>query len=197
MKIWIHRNGRAVVIIVLMIVLIGITITRPAWQDNIGFLRPKQTVPYGHSIDLGGVRWQLTSINPPNHRELQSEAFLPDESDQFPPNTRLVTYVIRRDEHGKPGGLPTGFDLCRPVFVAGDRQWQSLTLPLSVEFWGDRLGYTTICGRGHKEPLLVARVIPDDVHISSIDIQFLPVAWENVKQLSKNTDLLVIRFNVG
>lgn len=195
MKMWIRRNGRALLIIVLMIDLIGITVTRPAWQENIGYLHPKHTVPYGHAIDLGGVRWQLISIKPPSKVALQSDPLLP--ADSFPPNTRLVTYLLQRDGHGKPGGLPAGYSGCQPVFWAGNRQWWALTMPLSVQFWGDRMGYSTLCGPGHDGPLLVARVVPIDAQISSIDVKFLPNSWSDTKRLSTATDLLVVRFDTG
>jgi hypothetical protein len=57
MTTWIRRNGRALLIIVLMIDLIGITVTRPAWQNNIGYRLPKITVPYGQAATICGVRW--------------------------------------------------------------------------------------------------------------------------------------------
>jgi hypothetical protein len=197
MTMWIRRNGRALLIIVLMIDLIGITVTRPAWQEHIGFLRPKRTVPYGRAIDLGGVRWQLISLKPPSKAALQSDPLLPGDSASFPPDTRLVTYLLQRDRHGKPGGLPAGYSGCQPIFWAGKRQWQALTMPLSVQFWGERMGYSTICGAGHDGPLLVARFVPIDAHISSIDVQFLPNSWNDTKKLSSATDLLVVRFETG
>jgi hypothetical protein len=70
-------------------------------------------------------------------------------------------------------------------------------MPLSVQFWGDRMGYSTICGPGHDGPLLVARVVPIDAQISSIDVQFQPNSWSDTKRLSSATDLLVIRFDAG
>jgi hypothetical protein len=48
----------------------------------------------------------------------------------------------------------------------------------------------------HTEPLLVAMIVPKDVQLTSVDIQFLPESWDNKKEISKPTDLLVVRFDI-
>ncbi|MGH3966915.1 MAG: hypothetical protein ACRDTV_02025 [Mycobacterium sp.] len=175
--------------------MIAITITRPAWQDNIGYLQPKQTVPYGHSTVVGGVRWQLMSIKPPDKRELQQYAIVPEDLDDYPPNSQLATYVLKRDKDGKPAGLPAGYAGCESAAIAGNRRWSKLSVALSVDYWAQHLGYTTLCSPKYDGPLLVALFVPIGVHISSINIEFLPDSWNDQKQLSKPTDLLVIGFD--
>jgi hypothetical protein len=194
-KTWIVRNGRAVLISVLMMVLIGITITRPAWRDNIGYRQPKQTVPYGHSTVLGGVRWQLMSIKPPDHQELKPYELFADEIENLPPKSRIATYVLKRDKDGKPAGLPPGYAGCESTAVAGKRRWTKTSSAYSVQEWGRHLGYTSYCSPDHQGPMLLALVVPIDVHLTAIDVQFLPDSWNDKKQLSKATDLLVIRFD--
>jgi hypothetical protein len=195
MTMWIRRNGRALLIGVLMIALIGITITRPAWRDNIGYLRPKQTVPYGHSVVLGGVRWELTAIKPPDEHELQRYAFIPDELETLPPDTRLATYVVTRVKDGKPAAVPAGYTGCWIVANAGQRQWTKKAGSMSVEYWAQHHGYVTLCSYKFPGPMLVALIVPTGVQISSIDLQFLPNSWNDVTRPSKSTDLLVIGFD--
>ena len=197
MKIWIRRNGRALLISVLMIVLIGITITRPAWQDNIGYLRPSRTVPYGHSTVLGGARWQLVAIKPPTQQELQRYAIVPEDLGDYPANTRLVTYVLNRDKDGKPAGVPSGYIGCDAAATAGDRQWSATSMATSLISWAQDRGYATICSPKYEGPLLLPLIVPIDVHITSINVEFLPDSWSDQKQLSRPTDLLVIDFDTG
>jgi hypothetical protein len=195
MKTWVQRNGRPLLVSVLMIVLIGITITRPAWQDNIGYLEPRLTVPYGHSTVLGSVRWQLISIQPPNQQELQRYAIIPEDLGDYPPNTRLATYVLKRDKDGKPAGVPPGYTGCDAAAIAGNRRWTGTSMATSLEIWAQDHGYTTICSPKYKGPLLLPLIVPIDVHISSINVEFLPDSWNDQKQLSKSTELLVIAFD--
>ena len=195
MKMWIRRNCRALLVAVLMVNLIAITITRPAWQDHIGYLQPSQTVSYGHSTVLGGVRWQLKSIKPPDKRELAPYVLVPEDIDELPANTRRATYLLQRDKDGKPAGSPAGYMGCEVSAVAGNRRWSSLSQSLAVTYWAQHLGYTTICGPKYPGPLFVAVVVPTHVHISSIVVDFLPNSWDDKKRLSKPYDLLVIGFD--
>lgn len=197
MKAWIRRNSRAVPITVLMVVLIAITITRPAWQDNIGYLLPKQTVPYGHSVVLGGVRWQLTSVQPPDQQELQKYAVIPEELEHYPPNARLATYVWRRTKDGKPAGVPAGYSGCNSIAVAGQRQWRRTSSALALQSWAEHRGYTNLCVSKYTGPLLLALILPTDVQLTSIDVEFFPDSWGDKTKFSNNSDLLVVRFDVG
>jgi hypothetical protein len=197
MRTWIRRNRRALVISVLMVVLIAITITRPAWQDNIGYRLPKQTVPYGQSVVLGGVRWQLTSVQAPERRELQKYSVIPEDLDNYPPNARLATYVWQRTKDGKPAGVPPGYSACNAIARAGQRQWSRTSTALALQSWAERRGYTNLCASKYTGPLLLALVLPTDVRLTSIDVQFLPDSWGDKTKLSNNRDLLVVRFDVG
>lgn len=58
---------------------------------------------------LGDVRWQLTSVTPPDRRALQKYALIPADMDAYPPNTRLATYVWQRTKDGKPASVPSGY----------------------------------------------------------------------------------------
>jgi hypothetical protein len=178
-----------------MIVLIGITITRPAWRENIGYLRPKQTVPYGKSLVVGEVRWQLKAIKAPNEHDLQRFAFIPQELENFPPNSRLVTYLVMRDKDGKPAAMPAGYAGCWVAAVAGQRRWTKRPESLSFQYWSQNLGYTTLCSPKYPGPMLVALIVPSDAHIDSIDLGFLPDSWNDTTRPSKSTDLLVLGFD--
>jgi hypothetical protein len=195
MRPWIRRNGRPLLIGVLMVVLIAITVTRPAWQDNIGYRLPKQTVPYGHSTVLGGVRWQLTSVKPPDRRELQKYAVIPEDLGDDPPNTRLVTYVWQRTKDGKPAGVPKGYTGCDSTARAGNRQWRKTSSAVALQPWARQRGYTTLCMPKYTGPLLLALIVPNDVQLTSIDVEFLPDSWADKTKLSNNSDLLVVRFD--
>jgi hypothetical protein len=195
MKAWIRDNGRALLISVLMVILIAITVTRPAWEDNIGYRLPKQTVPFGHSVVLGGVSWQLTAVQAPDQQELQKYALIPDDLDQYPPNTRLVTYVWQRTKDGKPAGVPAGYSGCDSIAVAGDRQWRKTASALALQTWAERRGYTNLCAPKYTGPLLLALILPTDVQLTSIDVDFLPDSWGDKTKLSNNSDLLVVRFD--
>jgi hypothetical protein len=197
MKTWLRSNGRPVLISVLLIVLIAITVSRPAWQDNIGYRLPKQTVPYGHSAVLGGVRWELTSIKPPDQRQLQQYALFPDELGDDPPKSRLATYLWQRTKDGKPASVPTGFTGCDLIARAGKRRWTSKTSSIAVDNWAKHLGYVNLCHARYNGPLFVAFVVPADVQLTSIDVEFIPDSWGDQKRLSKPSDLLVIRFDTG
>jgi hypothetical protein len=195
MKTWIRNNGRALLIIVLMVDLIGITVTRPAWQDNIGYRLPKQTVPYGHSVVLGGVRWQLTSVQPPDQQELEKYAIIPEDLEHYPPHTRLATYVWQRTKDGKPASVPAGYSGCDSIALAGNRQWQKTVTELALQAWAERRGYTSLCVPKYTGPLLLALILPTDVQLTSIDVEFLPDSWGDKTKLSNNSDLLVVRFD--
>jgi hypothetical protein len=197
MKMWIRRNGRAVLITAQLVVLIAITITRPAWQDNIGYRLPKHVVPYGQSTALGGVRWQLSSIKPPDKRQLQRSALVPDDLGDDPANSRLATYAWQRTKDGKPGSVPAGFTGCDLIAVAGKRRWTRKTSQIAVDNWAQNRGYTNLCYPKYTGPLFVAFVVPVDVQLTSIDVEFIPGSWGDKKRLSKNTDLLVVRFDTG
>jgi hypothetical protein len=197
MKRWIRRDGRAVLVSVLMVVLIGITITRTAWKDNIGYRQPKQTVPYGHSAVLGSVRWQLTAVKPPDKQELQKYSMVPADLGDDPPNTRLATYVWQRTKDGKPAAVPAGYAGCESIAVAGDRRWTETTSALVVQSWARDRGYTTLCMPNSPGPLLIAMVVPNDVQLTSIDVSFIPNSWADKTKLSNNSDLLVVRFDTG
>jgi hypothetical protein len=197
MKVWIRRNGRALLISALLVVLIAITITRPSWQDNIGYRLPKQTVQYGHSTVLSGVRWQLASIRPPDERELAQYALVPDELGGDPRKSRLATYVWQRTKDGKPAGVPAGFTGCDLIAVAGKRRWTTKTSIIAVDNWAQHLGYTNLCYPKYTGPLFVAFVVPVDVELTSIDVEFIPDSWGDKERLSKSSDLLVVRFDTG
>ena len=198
MSSWIRRNGRALVISVLVVVLIAITITRPAWQDNIGYLRPKYTVPWGHSIDIADTRWQLAHVTAPTARDLRRYMpIMPDDPYQLPPNTRLATYLLRRTKDGKPASVPAGYEFCIATVNSGKRQWTKESLALGITECQLHGGVSAICSPRHTEPLLVAIVVPKDVRLTSVDVQFLPKSWDDKKEISKPTDLLVVRFDTG
>jgi hypothetical protein len=38
-------------------------------------------------------------------------------------------------------------------------------------------------------------VVPNDVQLTSIDVNFIPESWDDKSRLSKNSDLLVVRFD--
>jgi hypothetical protein len=198
MKTWIRRNGRPLLVSVLTIVLIAITITRPAWQDNIGNWEPQQTVPFGHSTVLGGIRWQLTSVKEPTKQELQQSTDLSGaDDDDVPPNSRLVAFVWQRSKDGKPASIPAGFTGCSGIAVAGKRQWTRQSVSIGVISWTIQRGYTNVCSPKYTEPMVQVFIIPTDVHITAIDLQFLPESWSDTKQLAKSSDVLVVRFNTG
>jgi hypothetical protein len=194
---WIRRNGRALLVSVLLLNLIAITITRPAWQDNIGYRLPKQTVPYGHSTILGGIRWQLSSLKPPERRELQQYAYIPMEMGDDPPNSRVAAYVWQRTKDGKPASVPAGFAGCDLIARAGKRRWTTKTSSIAIDNWAQHLGYTKLCDPKYNGPLFVAFVVPVDVQLTAIDVEFIPNSWGDKKKLSNNSDLLVVRFDTG
>jgi hypothetical protein len=195
MTTWFSRNGRALLIIALMIDLIGITVTRPAWQNNIGYRLPKITVPYGQAATIGGVRWQLTPLTLPPEPELRKHALGISDRDLHPPGGRLVTYLWQRTKDGKPAGLPPGYAGCESSAVSGDRQWTKRSNALALDYWAEQAGYTAICLPKHIGPLLLVMVVPNDVQLTSIDVNFIPESWDDKSRLSKNSDLLVVRFD--
>jgi hypothetical protein len=194
---WIRRNSRAVLIGVLMVGLIAITVTRPAWQDNIGFWLPKQTVPYGHSAVLGDVRWQLTAVQPPDKQELQNYSFIPEDLGDDPPNARLATYVWQRTKDGKPASVPNGYMGCDAYVRAGNRRWTKTSSATALQSWARQRGYTTLCTPKYTGPLLLAVVVPTDVHLTSIVVDFLPDSWSDKTQISNDSPPLVVRFDTG
>ncbi|UMB68541.1 hypothetical protein [Mycobacterium paraterrae] len=198
MNVWIRRNGRALVISALVVVLIGITITRPAWRDHIGFREPKYTVPWGHSISIAGTDWQLSSTTPPTTKQLRRHlSILPADPYDLPPNARLATYLLRKTKDGKPVSIPAGYDSCVVMVNSGKRQWTKASFSLGITEWEVNGGVSTICSPRHPEPLLVAIIVPNDVTPTSVDVWFYPHSWDNKKEISKSTDLLVVRFNTG
>lgn len=198
MRSWIGRNGRAIVISVLVVNLIVISITLPAWRENVGFTRPKHVVPYGSSIEIGNTRWQLSPTKPPSVDELRKyTSYLNTDPYNLPPNARLATYLLRRTRDGKPASVPDGYAGCVAMVNSGDRQWTKMSFSLGITEWELHGGVSTICSPRHSEPLLVAIVVPKDVQLTSVDVQFLPASWDDKKTLSKSTDLLVIRFDTG
>jgi hypothetical protein len=198
MSAWIRRNGRALVISVLVVNLIAITITRPAWQDNIGYQRPKYTVPWGRSIAIVDTHWELENVTPPTVRELSKwSSIVPNDPYDLPPNSRLATYLLRRTKNGKPASVPAGFESCTATVNSGNRQWTKASFALGITYWELYGGISTICSARHTEPLLVAMIVPKDVQLTSVDVQFLPESWDNKKEISKPTDLLVVRFDTG
>jgi hypothetical protein len=64
-----------------------------------------------------------------------------------------------------------------------------------VEEWAERRGYTNLCMPKYKGPLFVALVVPNDVQLTSIDVEFLPDSWSDQTKLSNNSDLMVVRFD--
>jgi hypothetical protein len=194
---WIRRNGRALLIVVLMLNLIGITVTRSDWQDNIGYRRPKITVPYGHSATLGDVQWQLKPITLPDPHELGKYSFGAKDLDDIPSNSRLVTYLWERTKDGKPAGVPAGYAGCESAAVSGNRMWTKHSTWLALDYWAKHVGYTTSCLPKYTGPLLVAVIVPKDVRLTSIDVNFLPNSWGDKTKLSKSSDLLVVRFDTG
>jgi hypothetical protein len=194
MTTWIRRNGRAMLIIVLMVDLIGITVTRPDWVQNIGYRQPKITVPYGQSATIGGVRWQLKPLTIPEPA-LRKYAFGISDDDLHPPGGRLVTYLWQRTKDGKPAGVPAGYAGCESTAVSGGRQWSKRSNALALDYWAEEVGYTTICVPKHTGPLLLAMIVPKDVQLTSIDVDFLPLSWDDKTRISKNSDLLVVRFD--
>ncbi len=198
MNSWIRNNGRALIISALVVVLIGITITRPAWREHIGFAKPTHTVPWGHSITIAGTTWQLSSVTPPTAEQLREYmSLLPDDPYDLPPNGRLATYLLRHTKNGKPASVPPGFDSCIATVNSGKRQWTKTSFSLGVTEWEVNGGVSTICSPRHTEPLLVAIVVPKGITLTSVDVQFYPNSWDNKKEISKSTDLLVVRFDTG
>jgi hypothetical protein len=192
---WIRRNGRPLLIIALMVDLIGITVTRPAWQDNIGYRQPRITVPYGQAATIGGVRWELKPLTLPPEPELRKYAFGLSDLDLHPPNGRLVTYFWQRTKDGKPAGVPAGYAGCESTAVSGDRTWMQRTTAMGLNSWAEQVGYSTLCLPKYTGPLLMNIVVPKNIELTSIDVDFLPESWNDKTRLSKNSDLLVVRFD--
>jgi hypothetical protein len=192
---WIRRNGRALLIIALMVDLIGITVTRPAWQDNIGFRQPRITVPYGQAATIGGVRWELKPLTLPPESELRKPAFGISDLDLHPRGGRLVTYFWQRTKDGKAAGVPAGYTGCESTAVSGDRMWSKFSSGLALDYWAKQAGYTTLCLPKYKGPLLLFMTLPDNIQLTSIDVGFLPESWDDKTRISKNSDLLVVRFD--
>jgi hypothetical protein len=192
---WIRRNGRALLIIALMVDLIGITVTRPAWQDNIGYRLPKITVPYGQAATIGGVRWELKPLTLPPASEMRKHAFGISDLDLHPPHGRLVTYFWQRTKDGKPAGVPAGYAGCETTAVSGDREWAQGSDAMGLNSWAEQAGYRALCIPKYTGPLLMATVVPNNIQLTSIDVNFLPSSWDDKSRISKNSDLLVVRFD--
>jgi hypothetical protein len=192
---WIRRNGRALLIIVLMVDLIGITITLPAWQDNIGYRLPKITVPFGQAATIGGVRWELKPLTLPPESEIRKSAFGLSDLDLHPLNGQLVTYFWQRTKDGKPAGVPAGYAGCESTAVSGDRKWSKRSSPLGLNAWADKAGYSTLCLPKYTGPLLMVTDVPKNIQLTSIDVAFLPNSWDDKTRISKSSDLLVVRFD--
>lgn len=195
MTTWLRRNGRALLIIVLMVDLIGITVTRPAWQENIGYRQPKITVPYGQAATIGGVRWELKPLTLPDTVEMLKYSFGISDLDRHPPGGRLVTYLWQRTKDGKPAGVPAGYMGCESSAISGGRRWTKHSSSLALDDWADHVGYTTICVSKYTGPLLFVMALPNDVQLTSIDMNFLPNSWDDKTRIAKNSDLLVVRFD--
>jgi hypothetical protein len=195
MRSWIRRNGRALLIIALMVNLIGITVTRPAWQNNIGYRLPKITVPYGQAATIGGVRWELKPLTLPPESEIRKSTFGVSDLDLHPPNGQLVTYFWQRTKDGKPAGVPAGYAGCESTAVSGDRQWMGRSSALGLDVWARKVGYATLCVPKYTGPLLMVTVLPKNIRLTSIDVNFLPESWNDKTRISKNSDLLVVRFD--
>ncbi len=195
MTTWMRGNGRALLIIALMVDLIGITVTRPAWQNNIGYRQPKITVPYGQAVTIGGVRWELKPLTLPDKSELVKYSFGISDLDLHPPGGRLVTYLWQRTKDGKPAGVPAGYVGCESSALSGGRRLTKQSSSLTLDDWAQHVGYTTICTPKYTGPLLFVMTVPNDVQLSAIDMNFLPESWDDKTRISKNSDLLVVRFN--
>jgi hypothetical protein len=195
MTTWIRRNGRALLIIALMVDLIGITVTRPAWQNNIGYRLPRITVPYRQAATIGGVRWELKPVTLPPEPQLRKIAHGISDADLHPPGGRLVTYLWQRTKDGKPAGVPAGYVGCESIAVSGDRRWAGQHSALALDYWAQQAGYTTLCMPKYTGPLLLVTIVPNGVQLTSIDVNFLPEAWDDKTRIAKNSDLLVVRFD--
>lgn len=68
---------------------------------------------------------------------------------------------------------------------------------LALQNWATDRGYSTACVPKYVGPLLLALVIPTNVQLTSIDVEFLPDSWGDKTKLSNNSDLLVVRFDTG
>jgi hypothetical protein len=192
---WLRRNGRPLLVIALMVDLIGITVTRPAWQDNIGYRQPRITVPYGQAATIGDVRWELKPLTLPPEPELRKHAHGVTDLDLHPPGARLVSYLWQRTKNGKPAGGPAGYMGCESTAVSGDRKWTKRSNALALDYWAEQAGYTTLCLPKYKGPLLLLMVVPNNIQLTSIDVNFLPESWDDKTRISKSSDLLVVRFD--
>jgi hypothetical protein len=195
MRHWIRRNGLAVLIIGVIVVLVGVTVTRPTWRREIGSKQPQQTVRYGQSAVIDGVRWQLISIQPPGVDLLKKRELLPGEVDKYPANGRLVPFVFLREGSDERPARPPGTLSCLLSAVDGHRRWGAQTMPVGVSTWANRAGYATYCeARG---PLLVGLFVPITAHITAIDVKLSRITPDDGGQPPQALDLWVIRFDTG
>jgi hypothetical protein len=196
MRHWIRSNWLAELIIALMIVLVGVTVTRPAWQREIGSQQPQQTVRPGQSAVIDGVRWQLISIHPPGVDQLKEHEWLPGQASRYPANSRLVPFALGRENAGERTERPPGKLSCMLFAVDGHRRWYAQTTPVAVLSWASRAGYSMSCGDGHG-PVLVGLLVPVTAHITAIDVKFVwspPDFWEHPE---KALDLGMVRFDTA
>jgi hypothetical protein len=197
MKHWTRRNGPAVLIIVVMIVLVGVTVTRPAWRREIGSQQPQQTVRYGQSAVIDGVRWQLISIHPPGVDQLKKRERLPDQAARYPANSRLVPFALLRENAGERTARSPGRLFCVLRAVDGRRGWYAQTPLVAVMLWADGAGYSNFCSDDDQAPLLVNLFVPITAHITAIDVKFIRHPRADEPHPEKALVLGIVRFDTG
>ncbi|HEY7054711.1 MAG TPA: hypothetical protein VH496_21620 [Mycobacterium sp.] len=187
MRTWIRRNWLAFGVIAVACFVVGFTVTRPAWERNIGDDGPDTTVDFGQSTTIGGVRWELAPVTAPASARLES-----------PPNSKLVTYLLRREKDGKPATIAGPFDGCATSVVDdGGRRWTTAGLtPMPLLRWSLDKHFTTFCGG--NGPLLVAISVPKDAHITAVDVLLFPkTEGDQDKSASAGHIRTIVRFNTN
>jgi hypothetical protein len=197
MKYWIRRNGPALLIVVVMVVVVGVTVTRPAWRREIGSQQPQQTVRLGQSAVIDGVRWQLISTHPPGVDQLKKRELLPGQAARYPANSRLVPFALLRENAGERTARPPGKLFCMLRAVDGRRGWYAQTTPVAVLIWASRAGYSISCGDDDGGPLLVNLFVPITAHISAIDVKFVRSPPADEPHPEKALVLGTVRFDTG
>lgn len=195
MKLWLRRNWLAFAVIALTAGLIAGTITYPEWTRQIGFKRPEQIVPAGQWADVHGARWRLTPITIPAADP--SASFNVDDQ---PAGSRLVSYLLDREQDGKPAGVPEGFQFCLPSIVDGTRRWTKTAIASRVFRFAMNEGYATICM--DDGPYLIAAYVPEDAEVSAVEVLLQPGEADTDEEIDENAPVyesydeppVVIRF---
>ncbi len=156
----------AFVLIAVVAVLIGATISRPAWFEQVGYQQPAHTVAFGQKTVFGGVTmWLVGAVTPPPM----------GRNEDAPKGSRLAAYVINRERNGAPASQPDGMLDCEMSMTDGRRVWQGRP-SYEVKDWGEEQGYTSDCW--DEGPVLVAMYVPADAKISAVRLNWRRTAEE-------------------